>query len=70
MTNRDRLREAMNLVSEAKKSLDVETHTCPTCSLGVAMNWSEKQAAETLSGVFSRLNKLQAHEGLKEWLDR
>lgn len=69
MTNREKLEEAVRLISSARANLQQETIPCEACGLHVKTNWSEYQAAETLKGVRQKLNRLVDHEGLQDWLD-
>ena len=70
MTNRDRLQEAMRQIEAAAGSLDTSGHVCGTCGLHVRDKWSEQQAAVTLRGLISKLERTLAAADLQAWLDR
>lgn len=70
MTNREKLDEALRLLGDAQKDLNVEAAPCHACGLHVKANWSEAQAAESLRSARTKLGRLLEHEDLQAWLDR
>lgn len=69
MTNRQRLEEAKKLLEEATGSLNKASHKCPTCHLTVREDWSQEQAATTLSGLVKKIDRTLEAPNLQPWLD-
>lgn len=69
-TNRERLLQAMQLLTAAKTDLNQKAQPCQCCGLNVKENWSESQAVDTINGTIGKLQRLLNHEGLQPWLDR
>lgn len=70
MTNRQKLLEAVRLLSEARASLNQEKTPCPTCGVHVKQSWMECQAGEAIRGTRAKLERLLEHKDLQAWLDR
>lgn len=68
MTNQDKLRLALQLITSAKSTLDRTAHKCEACHRKVMHNWAEHQVGETLAGVESRIQRLLDQPDLSAWL--
>jgi len=68
-TNRQRLMQALELLQEAKATLNRKKHNCEHCGMMVRENWTEDQAGEVLKGALSKLAHLIDRPGLQPWLD-
>jgi hypothetical protein len=69
-TNRERLTLASALLRESLASLDVSAHTCESCGLVKKHNWSEEQAATTIRGLVTKIERTLEADGLQAWLDK